>query len=59
MVLINVLLAAQVDYFNKRRVLQLRQDLMEKQAEAQRNAPGGPITGEKKQIPIGGRGKAA
>jgi hypothetical protein len=32
---------------------------MEKQAEAQRNAPGGPITGEKKQIPIGGRGKAA
>ncbi|KAK4699395.1 cytochrome c oxidase assembly factor 6, partial [Phenoliferia sp. Uapishka_3] len=37
--------ASWVDYFNKRRVLQLRQDLMEKKAAEQLAAPGGPIGG--------------
>ncbi|ORY49301.1 cytochrome oxidase c subunit VIb-domain-containing protein [Leucosporidium creatinivorum] len=38
--------ASWVEYFNKRRVLQLRQDLMEAKAAEQR-ASGGPITGVK------------
>ncbi|KAL8279560.1 hypothetical protein RQP46_008122 [Phenoliferia psychrophenolica] len=37
--------ASWVDYFNKRRVLQLRQDLMQKKAAEQLAAPGGPIGG--------------
>lgn len=47
----------QVDYFNKRRVLQLRQDLMEAKAEEQRNSGTGSITSE--QVPVGGRGRKA
>lgn len=45
----------QVDYFNKRRVLQARQDLMEAKAAEQREN-GGPITGEK-SVPVGGMGR--